>query len=81
MSNAAPLPPPDDGRGRFPDRIAANVPRGFRRQVRLAAAAERKSAAELIREALIQRVAQVLATSAANNNAEAPARPALVQGS
>jgi hypothetical protein len=51
--------PFNDGRGRYPDRIEAAAPRGFRDQVRRAAAAERISMGEFVRRAISQRVAAV----------------------
>ena len=39
--------PFDDGRGRYPDRVSAQVPRGFRQVVSAAAAKESISAPEL----------------------------------
>jgi predicted HicB family RNase H-like nuclease len=44
--------PFDDGRGRYPDRISAQVPRGFRRVVNAAAEKEGISVAEFARRAL-----------------------------
>ena len=42
----------DDGRGRYPDRIAAAAPRGFRDQVKRAAQAERITMGEFVRRAI-----------------------------
>jgi hypothetical protein len=52
-------PPFDDGRGQYPDRIAAAAPRGFRDQVKRAAQAERITMGEFVRRAISQRVAVV----------------------
>ena len=49
----------DDGRGRYPDRIAAAAPRGFRDQVKRAAQAERITMGEFVRRAICDRVAVV----------------------
>jgi hypothetical protein len=49
----------DDGRGQYPDRIAAAAPRGFRDQVKRAAQAERITMGEFVRRAISQRVAAV----------------------
>ena len=46
----------DDGRGRYPDRIAAAAPRGFRDQVKRAAQAERITMGEFVRRAICARV-------------------------
>jgi hypothetical protein len=48
--------PFDDGRGRYPDRISAQVPRGFRRVVNAAAAKESISSPEFVRRALIRAI-------------------------
>ena len=45
----------DDGRGRYPDRIAAAAPRGFRDQVKRAARAERITMGEFVRRAICAR--------------------------
>jgi hypothetical protein len=52
-------PPFNDGRGRYPDRIEAAAPRGFREQVKRAAEAERISMGEFVRRALAQRIEAV----------------------
>ena len=52
-------PPLDDGRGRYPDRIAAAAPRGFRERVKRAAQAERIPMGEFVRRAICDRVAAV----------------------
>jgi hypothetical protein len=49
----------DDGRGRYPDRIAAAAPRGFRDHVKRAAQAERITMGEFVRRAICDRVAAV----------------------
>jgi uncharacterized protein (DUF1778 family) len=49
-----------DGRGRLPDRLAANIPRGFRDAAKKAAEAERVSLSQFVREAVEQRMTQVL---------------------
>jgi hypothetical protein len=48
--------PFDDGRGRYPDRISAQVPRGFRQVVSAAAAKESISAPEFVRRALMRAI-------------------------
>jgi hypothetical protein len=48
--------PFDDGRGWYPDRISAQVPRGFRRVVSAAAAKESISAPEFVRRALMRAI-------------------------
>jgi hypothetical protein len=48
--------PFDDGRGRYPDRISAQVPRGFRRVVSVAAAKESISVPEFVRRALARAI-------------------------
>jgi hypothetical protein len=45
-----------DGRGRYPDRITAAAPRGFRDEVRRAAAAERITMGEFVRRAIAERI-------------------------
>jgi hypothetical protein len=52
----SPEPPFDDGRGRYPDRIAAAAPRGFREQVKRAAQAERITMGEFVRRAISERI-------------------------
>lgn len=49
----------DDGRGRYPDKITVAVPRGFRQAVSRVAEADRKTAAELIREAIERHVDEI----------------------
>jgi hypothetical protein len=49
----------DDGRGRYPDRISAQVPRGFRRVVNAAAEKEGISVAEFARRALERELLKV----------------------
>jgi hypothetical protein len=49
-------PPFNDGRGRYPDRIAAAAPRGFREQVKRAAQAERITMGEFVRRAIAERI-------------------------
>jgi hypothetical protein len=51
--------PFDDGRGRYPDRIAAAAPRGFREQVKRAAQAERITMGEFVRRAICDRMTAV----------------------
>jgi hypothetical protein len=46
----------DDGRGRYPDRIAAAAPRGFRAEVKRAAQAERITMSEFVRRAICARL-------------------------
>ena len=48
--------PFDDGRGRYPDRISAQVPRGFRQVVSAAAAKEGLNAPEFVRRALMRAI-------------------------
>ena len=49
----------DDGRGRFPDRIAAAAPRGFRAEVKRAAQAERITMGEFVRRAICARLTTI----------------------
>jgi hypothetical protein len=49
----------DDGRGRYPDRIAAAAPRGFRDQVKRAAQAERITMGEFVRRAICERISTI----------------------
>lgn len=51
----------DDGRGRYPDRIAAAAPRGFRKQVKRAAEVEQITMGEFVRRAISERVVAVTA--------------------
>ena len=46
----------DHGRGRYPDRIAAAAPRGFRDQVKRAAEAECITMGEFVRRAVADRI-------------------------
>jgi hypothetical protein len=48
--------PFDDGRGRYPDRISAQVPRGFRQVVSAAAERQGISGAEFARRALVRAI-------------------------
>jgi len=50
----------EDGRGIYPDRITANVPRGFRERVRRASRAEQTTSAEFIRRAISERAEKIL---------------------
>jgi hypothetical protein len=50
----------NDGRGRYPDQIAAAAPRGMRPAVKRAAEAERISYGEFIRRAVEERLSRVL---------------------
>ena len=52
--------PSDDGRGRYPDRIAAAAPRGFRAEVKRAAQAERITMGEFVRRALNDRILSIM---------------------
>jgi hypothetical protein len=49
----------DDGRGRYPDRIAAAAPSGFRDQVKRAAQAERITMGEFVRRAICARLTTI----------------------
>jgi hypothetical protein len=49
----------DDGRGHYPDRIAAAAPRGFRDQVKRAAQAERITMGEFVRRAICARLTTI----------------------
>ena len=51
-----PAPTFDDGRGLYPERITASVPRGLPDLVRQTAAAEGVSAAEFVRRAIAARI-------------------------
>jgi hypothetical protein len=53
------IAPPADGRGRYPDRIAAAAPRGFRECVKRAASAERISVGEFVRRAIMEHISRV----------------------
>lgn len=53
---ALPAPTFDDGRGLYPERIAASVPRGLPTLVREAAAREGVSVAEFVRRAIAARI-------------------------
>lgn len=54
-----PAPPFEDGRGLYPERLSAAVPRGFNDLVREAADAERVTVAEFVRRALLHRLDQM----------------------
>ena len=60
----------DDGRGKLPDMLHARVPRGFRAQIKRAAAAENLPASEFVRRAVAERIAAV-----ANDDGPGPFRP------
>jgi hypothetical protein len=62
--------PFNDGRGRYPDRIAAAAPRGFRELVKRAAAAERITMGEFVRRAIAERIGD------ADDDDPGPFRPA-----
>lgn len=53
ISTHLPAPPFEDGRGLYPERLSAAVPRGFNDLVREAADAERVTVAEFMRRALL----------------------------
>ena len=53
----------DDGRGRYPDKISAPVPVGFREAVREAAASNGISLGEFTRRALMQAIANPSVTA------------------
>ncbi len=63
----------DDGRGRYPDKLTLQVPRGFREMAKRAAQAERSSMGELIRRAVIQHVESVLNDDNGRSHSEARA--------
>jgi hypothetical protein len=46
----------DDGRGRYPDRISANTPKGLRETVRLVAGEQGLSLGEFVRRSLIDAI-------------------------
>jgi hypothetical protein len=48
--------PFDDGRGRYPDRLSANIPRGLRDVARNVADAQGIPVAEFVRRALISAI-------------------------
>jgi hypothetical protein len=50
--------PFDDGRGRYPDRIAANVPRALGQVTRSVAAAQGVTTAEFVRRTLVRAVTE-----------------------
>lgn len=50
----------DDGRGLFPDRLTASVPRGFKSYVRRAAETINVPLAEFVRRAVEERANEVL---------------------
>ena len=62
----------DDGRGRLPDALKIRTPRGFRDQIRQAAAAENLALAEFVRRAVVQRIE----AGPANDDGPGPFRPA-----
>jgi hypothetical protein len=64
--------PFNDGRGQYPDRIAAAAPRGFRDEVKRAAAAERITMGEFVRRAIVERIGQ----RARDDDDPGPFRPA-----
>ena len=49
----------EDGRGRYPDRIATAAPRGFRDEVKRAAEAEHITMGEFVRRALAEGIQAV----------------------
>lgn len=59
ISTQLPPPPFDDGRGLYPERLAASVPRGLNDLVRAAAEAEGVTVAEFVRRALAHRLDQI----------------------
>lgn len=62
ISTQLPPPPFDDGRGLYPERLAAAVPRGFNDLVREAAGIEGVTIAEFVRRALLHRLDQMSKT-------------------
>ncbi len=50
----------DDGRGLFPDRLTASVPRGFKSYVRRAAEVVNQPLADFVRRAVEERAHEVL---------------------
>jgi hypothetical protein len=46
----------DDGRGRYPDRISANVPKGLRHTAREVARGQDLSPGEFVRQALMRAI-------------------------
>jgi hypothetical protein len=52
----------DDGRGRFPDRISANVPKGLRHIAREVARGQDLSLGEFVRRALLRAIEGAKAT-------------------
>jgi hypothetical protein len=54
----------DDGRGRYPDKISVNTPRGLRHVARKAAAAQDLSLGEFVRRALMRAIESAKAAQA-----------------
>ena len=52
----------DDGRGRYPDRISANVPKGLRNIAREVASEQKMSLGEFVRRALTHAIETAKAT-------------------
>lgn len=59
ISTHLPAPPFEDGRGLYPERLSAVVPRGFSDLVRGAAGLEGVTIAEFVRRALLHRLDQM----------------------